>query len=81
MPQSAPEAKAFEKGVDYNKMVAGLEEISKGMKPKVDPQAAAAAATISPMSSQPNQPSSLAHDLMNTLLAGRRNRGLTLTGG
>jgi hypothetical protein len=79
-----PEEKAaFTKGNDYAKTIAGLEEISKGLKPKVDSNAAAAAATITPMSSgaQPNIPSALAHDLMMQILQGRRKpQGLTLTG-
>jgi hypothetical protein len=81
--QTPQEKAAFTQGNDYAKTVAGLEEISKGLRPKVSDAAAAAAATITPMSSgaQPNIPSSLAHDLMMQVLQGRRKpQGLTLTG-
>jgi hypothetical protein len=81
--QTPAEKAAFTQGNDYAKTMAGLEEISKGMKPKVGDAAQAAAATIAPMSAaaQPNVPSALAHDLMMQIMQGRRKpQGLTLTG-
>jgi hypothetical protein len=62
-------------------MLAVFGEVAKGLKPKSNDAALAAAATISPMSVQANQPSHLSAELMNTILQSKRKpRGLTLTG-
>jgi hypothetical protein len=81
LPTTPAEAKAFEKGGNYEKLLGGLEEINKGIKNKPNDAAAAAAATINPSSLQPNQANQLAAQLMNTMLMSKqRQRGLTLTG-
>jgi hypothetical protein len=79
----APAKSNFAPGGNFDKTMAGLDEIAKGLKPKVSDAAQAAAATITPMSvgAQPNVPSALAHDLMMQIMQGRRKpQGLTLTG-
>lgn len=74
-------SKAFDEGKDYQKMLAGIGEVAKGLKPKSNDAALAAATTISPMSVQANQPNQLSAELMNTILQSKRKpRGLTLTG-
>lgn len=79
LPGTPEESKAFDKGQKYNELIAGLGEISKGFKPK--PAGDTGANTITPMSSQPNAPSQLSAELMNTILQSKkRPRGLTLTG-
>ena len=73
------QVQAFGQGQNYEKAMAGLDEIAKGFKGPKTQQTDLT--TITPMSSQPNQPGQLSAELMNTLLqAKRRPRGLTLTG-
>jgi hypothetical protein len=84
----APEQTAIEKAaVDLNKKDSSLnkdlDELSKSISPKPNPQAAAAAATISPMA--PDQSAGIASQaaqaLMAQLIQKRQNRmGTTLTG-
>ena len=79
LPGSPEEAKAFDKGQKYNELMAGLEDIKKGLQPKVDSKVAAEQATITPMGLQPNMANKAASDLMTQLLASKRQRrGLSL---
>ena len=78
MPGTPEEAKAFGKGQDYEKMMSGLDEVAKGLKPKAAPVAIPDLLRGAP---DPNQASQAAATLMTALLQGkRRNQGLTLTG-
>jgi len=63
-------------GPNYDKLMAGLEDVAKGLKPKV--QQDSGAATITPMVSQPNQANQAAAQLMTAML--NKPRGFTLTG-
>jgi len=79
LPTTPEEASAFAKGEKFNKITAGLEEMAKGLKPKA--AADTGMNTITPMSSQPNQPSNLSAELMGQILQGRRRKyGISLTG-
>ena len=77
LPATPEEVKAFEKGGNYEKLMGGLDEVAKGLKPKqaADPNAS----VISPMTSQPNMPNQMAGELMAALMNSKK-RGLTLAG-
>jgi len=74
LPGTPEEAKAFDKGGDYQKMLAGMDDIAKGMRPK------APVANPFPVmtAEQPNNPNQMAGQLMAALM--QNKRGLTLTG-
>jgi hypothetical protein len=71
---SPEEAKAFEKGGDYQKALAGLDEIAKGLKPKAPPVQIPNLLAGAP---DPNQGNQMAMQLMAAMM---NKRGLTLTG-
>jgi len=78
LPSTPEEAKAFDKGSDYQKLMSGLDEVAKGLKPKAAPITIPDLLKGAP---EPNQASQAAATLMTALLQGkRRNQGLTLTG-
>jgi hypothetical protein len=74
LPGTPEEAKAFDKGGNYEKLMSGLDDVAKGLKPK------APATNPFPVmaAEQPNQPNAMAGQLMAALMANKR--GLTLTG-
>jgi len=74
--KASPEGKATAGGLE------GLDMIAKGLNPQVNPQAAAAAATITPMAPDANgaQNAMAAQQLMAALMQNRQRKyGLTLT--
>jgi hypothetical protein len=75
-PDDTP-SKSFDKGVDWNKMTSGLEDVAKGLKPK---STDSKATEIIPSQSQMPQTNPLAYQLMSQLMANSRMKGLTLTG-
>lgn len=75
IPATPEEAKAFDKGSDYQKLMSGLDEVAKGMKPKAP---VAAIPNLVAGAPEPNQSNQLAAQLMAAML--NKNRGLTLTG-
>jgi hypothetical protein len=77
LPPPPKDPDSFIQGQDYQKLMSGLGDVAKGLKPK--PVADTGATTITPMTSQPNAPNAMAAQLMAALLQGK-NRGLTLTG-
>jgi len=78
LPATPEEAKAFASGQDWAKITSIGDDVAKALRPKAAPDNGAA--TISPMSVQPNQPSQLSGELMAALLKSKQPRGLTLTG-
>jgi hypothetical protein len=76
------EKKAFDKGSDYQKLMSGLDEIAKGVKPKSN--APSDAATITGGAPQAHVSSEMAAQLMQAMMQGQQQRklprGLTLTG-
>jgi len=80
IPTSPEESKWWEKGAKNAEMMAGLEAMAKGARPK--PAGDSGANTISPMSSlQPNAPGQLSSDLMQSILQNRRRKyGVSLAG-
>jgi hypothetical protein len=80
IPTSPEESKWWEKGAKNAEMMAGLEAMAKGAKPK--PAGDSGANTITPMSSlQPNAPGQLSSDLMQSIIQNRRRKyGISLAG-
>jgi hypothetical protein len=74
VPGTPETAQAYDAGKSYEKLMAGLDDVAKGLKPK------AAAANPFPVmtAEQPNQPNAMAGQLMAALM--QNKRGLTLTG-
>jgi hypothetical protein len=75
-------AEALNKKGGDNDLSKGLEDITKGITPKVNPAVAAEAARISPTQADPT--AGLAAQAAQTMMAQllqKRNRGLTLTRG
>ena len=73
-------------GTPYAMAMSGTDDLSKGLRPQVDPQAAAAAAQITPMSGGADMGGAnigpQAQALLSQLMQARRQRyGLTLPGG
>jgi hypothetical protein len=77
MPMTPDAAKAFDKGTDWGKAMSSLDDIAKGFNPKITP--AAMPNLVASSQDSTNQPNSLAYDLMNSILSGRK-RGVTLAG-
>ena len=65
----------YQKGQTDEKLMSGLEEMAKGMKPKVN-----APPPLAPPNLEAGQSNQLAYQLMAALMSGKKNRGLTLTG-
>jgi len=76
LPASPEEAKGFDKGSKYSEILSNLDDVAKGLKPKVT---APAIPNLVAQAPEPNQPNAMAYQLMAALMQGK-NRGLTLTG-
>jgi hypothetical protein len=81
LPNTPEAAKSFSAGQDYGKLMSGLEEISKGIKPKAtDPNAN----MLTPMSGGVDHTmggGAASQQLLAQMLANRRrNYGMSLTG-
>jgi hypothetical protein len=75
---SPAEAKAFEKGTDYQKMLSDLDEVAKGLKGNKT-NVPSDAATISGGAPQAHIPNAMAAQLLQAMMQSQK-RGLTLTG-
>lgn len=75
LPSTPEEAKVFDKGSDYQKMLSSLDDVAKGLKPKAP---VAAIPNLVAGAPEPNQSNQLAAQLMAAMM--NKNRGLTLTG-